>query len=347
VIEAVEISNLRGIKAGRVEALSPLSILVGPNNSGKSTVLEALATGLVGGDAGLVVKNLLRRGGPAFDALDHIASEGATSAHVKLAVGKGEHEISIELGRQKEIERMAELRAQGLADDARRVYVFFRGADGAFFQESDVYVDSTGRLSTTASSSDDSRPSLVGTFVDVESVRASGALEDAYTAIDRAQKTADLVVALRRSMAGLQDLRILKVRGDFILHAFFDKQGVLPVPAYVGGDGFKRFLQLGAAVLAPGGQIVLLEEPECFQHPRYLAELASLLVTAAAKGRQIILSTHSMELIDLLLHTESTHQRTWPSVHRLRLVDGQLSAVALDRERSLTARDELLEDLRT
>jgi len=41
VIKTLKIENFRGIKSGRLE-LSPITILLGPNNSGKSTILEAL-----------------------------------------------------------------------------------------------------------------------------------------------------------------------------------------------------------------------------------------------------------------------------------------------------------------
>jgi predicted ATPase len=42
MIRSVEITNLRGIQSGKLENLTPLTILVGPNSSGKSTVLDAL-----------------------------------------------------------------------------------------------------------------------------------------------------------------------------------------------------------------------------------------------------------------------------------------------------------------
>jgi len=66
-------------------------------------------------------------------------------------------------------------------------------------------------------------------------------------------------------------------------------------------NGSKRLVELASAILGvdPDG-VVLLEEPECYQHPRYLRELASLLIESAKTNRQIILSTHSMELVDLL-----------------------------------------------
>ncbi len=45
MITSVRIESLRGIRTGLVEGLTELSVLVGPNNSGKSTVLDALLIG--------------------------------------------------------------------------------------------------------------------------------------------------------------------------------------------------------------------------------------------------------------------------------------------------------------
>jgi predicted ATPase len=118
------------------------------------------------------------------------------------------------------------------------------------------------------------------------------------------------------------------------------------VPAYLAGDGFKRFLWLAATVLKVQKGIVLLEEPESFQHPRYLEELARLLYVAARDGTQVVLSTHSIELIDLLLNAPETDGRTYPAVHRMRLVDGKLYATTIDRESAVIGRRDLLEDLR-
>jgi len=41
MIKTLELKNFRGIKEGKIE-LAPMTILIGPNNSGKTTILEAL-----------------------------------------------------------------------------------------------------------------------------------------------------------------------------------------------------------------------------------------------------------------------------------------------------------------
>jgi ABC-type uncharacterized transport system ATPase subunit len=133
-------------------------------------------------------------------------------------------------------------------------------------------------------------------------------------------------------------LRILKSGSDFLLHTFCGDTP--PIPAYLAGDGLKRFLELAAAIVDTPNGVVLLEEPEAYQHPRYMTELVALLLSAAKSGTQIILSTHSIELIDLLLHAPEAEGLTYPTVHRLRLVDGKLAAVAIDREKAISARDD-------
>jgi hypothetical protein len=69
LIASVSIENFRGVREGGVEGLAPISILVGPNNTGKSTVLEAIAATGYGQRLDEVVTLLLRRGGPPLDAL--------------------------------------------------------------------------------------------------------------------------------------------------------------------------------------------------------------------------------------------------------------------------------------
>ena len=42
LLESIEIHNFRGIENGRVEGLAEVNVFVGRNNSGKSTVVEAV-----------------------------------------------------------------------------------------------------------------------------------------------------------------------------------------------------------------------------------------------------------------------------------------------------------------
>jgi len=347
-IERVTIQNLRGIRDGVVEGLSPLSILVGPNNSGKSTVLEGLWTVAAGANAKVVWETLLRRGGPALHAARHVL-HGTTKQAVAEAIGPDDQRcrVTLSIPATRNVDRLRGAREEGLTEPmiSLRSEAEFTWAGQQNSSVSVTQVDRERRFAICFMEKGTYAMPFPTGIVDVEAVRAPGALEDAYSKLEKQRRVARVVQSLQRAMPTLTDLRILKVDEDFVLHAI---HGDAPtVPTYLAGDGFKRFLEVAAQVYDAGkGGVVLLEEPESFQHPRYLTELAVVLRDAVALGTQVILSTHSMELIDLLLQRPEGDVGPLPTVHRLRLTDGVLRAVAVSGESARYAREELAQDLR-
>ena len=348
MISSIKIEAFRGVKEGQLDGLGPINILVGPNNSGKSTCLEAVALVGSAGNALEVAELLIHRGGPPLDALDHVVRAPAKNAKLVVSFrNDGFCECRLGIGGIKNSEHFDRAIAEGLKETMKRVEVALNRTKPAGNQNFTVctYVDHQGRMATPSLEYGGEFEPFAVQLVDVQTVRERGTLEDAYTSIERVGRVKSVVQALSKSMKGLADLRILKSEEAFILHAIFDGQP--PVPVYLTGDGSKRLVELASAILGvdPDG-VVLLEEPECYQHPRYLRELASLLIESAKTNRQIILSTHSIELVDLLLEAAEVEGLDYPFVHRLRLVDGKLSGVVLNREQAMVTRKDLLEDLR-
>jgi len=330
--------------------------------------LEAVALVGSAGNELEFAELLLHRGGPPHNALDHVVSAPAKRAEVIVSLSGGaSFKCGLSLDGVHNAKHHDRARAEGLKETMKRVAVGLgRSRDGFTFG---TFIDASGPRRDPAdylptdgfvvcTYVDDQAGMATPTIehgvvfvpfaiklVDVQAVRERGTLEDAYTSLERVGRVKSVVQALSKSMKGLADLRILKSGEDFILHAIFDGQP--PVPVYLTGDGSKRLVELASAILGvdPDG-VVLLEEPECYQHPRYLRELASLLIESAKTNRQIILSTHSVELVDLLLEAGEAERLDYPFVHRLRLVDGKLSGVVLNREQAMATRKDLLEDLR-
>jgi len=320
MIESVRIESLRGIKSGGLDGLSAVSILVGPNNSGKSTFLEAVEVVGHGVDGTKVEQCLRRRGGPKSTQLHHAIRDGAQSVAVETSPSPRRASV-FGTDYQPALTRFVQERLTSWNVHPN----VLPGGGRAFYPGNEV-------------------AGFPVRHVDVLVVRSENALEDAYTEIDRAGRLKAVVAALRASMPTLEDLRILKEGDDYVLHTFTSDGA--RVPSYLAGDGFKRLLEL-ASVLAdlPNG-VALLEEPECYQHPRYMRELVALIQHAVASKTQIILSTHSLELVDALLGADWPAEATYPTVHRVRLTDGVFSGTALSREQARVAREELVEDLR-
>jgi hypothetical protein len=345
MITSVKITALRGVRDGGVDGLSPLSILVGPNNAGKSTVLEAIAVACTAVDASAVTRIMLRRGGPVEDALQRVVAKKCDEARIAITSDKGEWQAAFALVPVRDVRLVEQAMREGLTEPMVQLRTTLTGP-GQPMSSSLTLADRTGRIATPAVAGNRTQPFDLA-FVDLQGPHLADDLESAYTAIDRAGMLGTVLHALRRSLPKLTDLRILRVDSntEYVLHAFFD--GAPPVPAYLAGDGFKRFLELAAAALGlEGGSVSLIEEPEAFQHPRYMEEIATLLLLAAKSGKQVIVSTHSIELIDLLLHSREAVGLDYPTVHRVRLSEGKLAAVSLNHSQAIAARDELLEDLR-
>jgi predicted ATPase len=66
-----------------------------------------------------------------------------------------------------------------------------------------------------------------------------------------------------------------------------------------GPDGFKAYFQLMTALLHPS-PLTVIEEPESHLEPRLLDLLGSQLATTAGSGRQVIVTTHSPFLAQLV-----------------------------------------------
>lgn len=349
-IDRVEIERLRGVRHGVVDGLSPLSILVGPNNCGKSTVLEALVLSWMSWAVPLAIPEFVRRrGGPIRNALHTFINGDATPrvAQVTVASSTRKASTSILLPTMLSREALDHATREGLKDTIAEFDVSVSIVDGeskpAQHRAQILCDEHEKQLSLSHGARIDRGWPL--SFVDVDTVRGPDDLEHEYSRLEKWGRLDDALTALRVSMPDLKDLRILQVDDDFILHITHKNQP--PTPAYLAGDGFKRFLALAAALFDGEDDVLVLEEPESYLHPRYVRELVALLHAQVRKGKQVILCTHSHELIDQLLTDEEGQPPIDATVHRLRLHEGELRSVAVSASDARLLRAELFEDLRT
>ena len=77
------------------------------------------------------------------------------------------------------------------------------------------------------------------------------------------------------------------------------------------GSGVGQVLPVVAiCLLAKPGEVVCIEEPEAHLHPSAQAYIADFLLAMAASGRQIIIETHSPNIIDRL-RLRKAHTKSW------------------------------------
>jgi predicted ATPase len=75
--------------------------------------------------------------------------------------------------------------------------------------------------------------------------------------------------------------------------------------------------------IVPEG-LILLEEPEVYQHPKALWQTALAILANVRRGVQVVVTTHSLELIDAILAEASEDDLEGMAVFNLLLEDGKL-----------------------
>jgi hypothetical protein len=334
VITDIELSRIRGIREGRVTGLTPLSVFVGRNGCGKSTVLDALAIAAASEPVNALKDALLRRGADDL----HLRPEWF------LFDRNLEPEGTILLSG---LEGRRNLRFSGV-EGGLRVFEYPPGA-----RQPSQIGSLTGDRSNpgTESSPPSRRPPQPNEmrFLDQRTGerrrRSATQLYSDARLTGRKKQVMDMLQAL---VPRAEDIEILTLNDVPTLHLSFPGSAV---PLSLAGDGVRNAVLLSLELGAPDGSLLLVEEPETHLHFGAMRLVASALARAVApKGtpvNQVVLATHSLEFIDALVSVCSElGLQQLLSVHRLALNDGVLSTSSFSGDLVANARLEAELELR-
>jgi hypothetical protein len=311
VIHSVEIKRLRGIREGRLTDLTPLAVLVGPNGSGKSTILDALLIAANPRPPDAIGQAIERREGVGLNAgarwlLWKGGNDGPTEISVATDAGTRTCTWSItSLGKD-----YTNLGGKIRDQDARGGITAEAGFNVG-------YVAGQG-------------PGLYGFFkplADVPEVRfidpRAGSqrvpLHQLYTRVVEQGLHKDAIASIRTLIPGVEDIQILAEGDAPVVYLIFDGYAV---PAALAGDGIRLLLHLTFELATRPGGLLLLEEPEVHMHPGAIRLSARAILAAMRRRIQIVLSTHSLELIDALVGESSQDDLAQISLYRLQLQAG-------------------------
>ncbi len=340
MIISIEIEGLRGIGSGRLEGLAPLTVLTGPNASGKSTVLDALliaASPDPSDAAGRAVKRHPAVSGGAR-WLCRFDERAARIAVTTDAQETWERRLKWFDHCDEEMQRalleqgspppysMVHVEENQLADGAASAWTAF-GADNRY----ETQASGGGGLSTVP-------------FVRLVDPGLPIPLHKTFTEVTRAGRRDAVHELLAELIPGFERLEIIALTEE-VFGLGITRCG-RSVPLGLSGDGIQAFAQLALEVAAVPNGLVLIEEPEVYQHPRAIRQGARVLLANARRGVQMILSTHSLELIDGLLGEATEKDLAGMALFNLRLDDGALKAGRRSGEEIAFARQTLENDLR-
>jgi hypothetical protein len=168
-------------------------------------------------------------------------------------------------------------------------------------------------------------------------------LHELYTKAVQLGRRKEAVGIISEVFSGVSNVEILTENGEPILHFVFADYSV---PASLAGDGIQSLLRLSLELAASSGGVALLEEPEVHQHPGAIRQSAQAILAAVRRQTQVVLTTHSLELIDALLGECLEQDLDRLSLYRLRLEDGVLRSSRLPGPDISFSRTTIEDDLR-
>jgi energy-coupling factor transporter ATP-binding protein EcfA2 len=330
VIERVDIKRLRGIQEGVLEQLTPLVILVGPNGSGKSTVLDALMIGASPYPGEAIGRVVLRKQGLRGSRWLLWKGSQRSVAEITIKTISGATRVS-EVSIEPQKESLPPIRLRATQDV---------GATGALDSVVRFYSDLT-------TYSTDNHTLVLDDVLEVYLIDPNAdflatPLHSLYTRIVEEGKTQQATAIAAEIVSGYEGMQIL-TQGDAPLLYLSINGGA--VPAAAAGDGVRLLLHMAFELTVNHG-VILLEEPETHLHPGAIRLAAKAMVVASRQHTQIVLSTHSLELIDALLAESSDQDLGRLSLFRLQLEAGALNVSRLPGRDVAFARLQIEEDLR-
>ena len=341
-IKTIDIQNLRGIRRGKLDGLTPVTVLVGANGSGKSTVLEAIGIS-VAEDAERAFNVLGTREWLGLRALSTWFSspDGAT---IKTGTDSATETTTVRTTHLTEIDLQL-LANKGQTSD-HQVIALSRQAEGGGIGSWRALIDEDGSVSLNfIQSQPTGGNSKAYSKTSAQSERSAGARhrldEQVFVSSDR-----NALDAAKRS--GTYDalegyLRVLKPRlknieslgiGTRSEPHVFERDPHAVYPLAYAGEGFRKALAIAAVLGAARGGICTIDEPEAHGHPSLFRGMVAMVRAAVADGTQIFFSTHSLDFIRVLAMAFENSPGLW-SVVALRLENGELLTQSIHGDRAI------------
>lgn len=367
--DKVEISGFRGADKIVLDKLGQINILVGKNNVGKSSCLEAIAL-LSSGSSGFrnafgenSLKQVLGRRARDSSDLKHLRHADAAETRItghrtggsgadSLVADKSPHDIKPRadagLAGRPRPERagapgagncvdpgligrlQSSMRAELKSDETVIDQVFFY-FHGRTRALGVLYATENG-LSGLAEPDQESEPAGESLFVNVRDLG-----DDLHDRLSRSRKLYDTIERLRETHAGVTDMRQI---GN-VLHVC---RGNAAIPFHLTGDGFQASLVMTAVIGMLERGVLALEEPENSMHPGLVFKMMDDLLSACkGSGVQIFISSHSDELVRSALEMQAGAS---VSVHHIGRFDDEAFVESFDLAEARERRLDLRLDLR-
>ena len=330
MLKSLEIKNYRNLKELRISSLARVNLITGKNNTGKSTILEAIAIYASKGDLNLIYQLLGERGENYrqteatknstdlnIRALSSIFTNRVVDFNLSNAISIGKIESNL-FGESQPSEKSVSLRFVKYFDEIQR------DNQGATFTRKRTLLQSETdkqfanfkvgfEIRAGGGSSilplDEDRPYRFGfkglgnnesfQFIRTRNIdkEINGKLFDNITLTQKEQYVIDALKIIEPSTERIAFVEEAAPRGErTAVIKSSNNQGVLPLRSM--GDGINRILTIILALVNSDNGFLLIDEFENGLHHSVQEQLWNIIFTLAQKlNVQIFVTTHSEDCI--------------------------------------------------
>lgn len=375
-LETVTIHQFRGLRDLELKDLGRINLLVGLNNSGKTSVLEALSVychpldikvwlstaNQREQDIGVyrirlldAIKWLFTHNSASIVEPDKpiilISSTGLFSVKKLIASYEEMEQISLSeesnirnISNEEEIEnedtprvkKGIKLKIEVFADDGYQLSLLGEPTNFPLWEDERFY-----RLPGKR------EPSLKTSVVTPSSHRSEVGQFRLLSEATFQNFKADVIQLLKQMDNNISDIEILlppeSISSRFNIYIQHKKLGLAPVSTF--GDGIRRLLHIALKLASVKGGILLIDELESTIHTEALQSSFQWLVKWCTEmDVQLFATTHSLEAVDALL--EVTESDSDLVLYRLEPKEGKTKVVRHDGHRLRRLREELGQEVR-
>jgi len=355
VLKTLKIDNLRGISSGVIEDLAQVNVLVGPNNAGKSTILDALLFVASPNPTTALGPVLTRRhlNNPSLWLLHRNKGKRSSNGTLSVTSDKDDtRQVILSASYQDTVASIAvHVWPEEKEITALQKKMGTRPTDPAALQQwvaqQQGWQQKLNDLQQKYNLKQQQGEIIPGTpevhLIEPDLSKRQTSLADLYTLVAERGLRKQAKEIVTDLIPEVEDIEILTQNSQPVVYLDLLERGALPVE--LAGEGVQLLLVLSFELARPSGGLVLLEEPETHLHPAAIRQAARAVRAAADREIQAVITTHSLDLIDSLLEVFNDSLDLL-AFYRVKLDNGELISYRLSGEKAAKARTEISEDLR-
>lgn len=334
MFQTIDIKAYRGLKNITLQNLSRVNILVGENNTGKTSILEAIQLlrdpEVVDNVLSIAKKrqprNIMVQSANLIPFDEFLYSFPVQGEQKDIVIYATDYELKkwhIELCGtiKKEI-----YDKEDLSESEQRRYDLYCGEDGEIsvisgnflyvsenltsensysFRETQLRPDVSMKETLDIKKENMSRVSIV--YISPMDVYTNRVLNANFYKGMRVSEKETLIQLLRLFDERIIGIEIGMLNAKPTILIELENIGLMPVSLF--GDGLKKILTLASAIVKTKHGIILIDEFETGIHQRALVQVADWIASAAEeRDIQIFLTTHSSEAVNALVQAQKKQQ---------------------------------------